>query len=246
MGAARPPIVTLDVFLEAIVTPRFVEVVEAPEALLHITSMMRQKFIETVELVDLSIFVELPLACLRGYTQCATEAWLAALQVRKEQPRVGANLLDGMGTATLTAPLLANIPGARFPLALVFALPLHHVRPNPGDPKMFFNFRFEVECVFMLLGSWRWCTASFDGRQLVEKLHLGFTITFVRVVPPAVPERESRPQATMIRVIKCVGLAHKTDTLPGVWVTPRLFVPSKLVILVVLHCSAVVLYSLLR
>ena len=171
---------------------------------------------------------------------------MAALQVRKEPPRVGANLLDGMGTATLTARLLANIPGARFPLALVFALPLHHVRPNPGDPNMFFNFRFEVECVFMLLGSWRWCTASFDGRQLVEKLHLGFTITFVRVVPPAVPERESRPQATMIRVIKCVGLAHKTDTLPGVWVTPRLFVPSKLVILVVLHCSALVLYSLLR
>jgi hypothetical protein len=98
MGAARPPIVTLDVFLEAIVTPRFVEVVEAPEALLHIT----------------------------------------------------------------------------------------------------------------------------------------------------VPERESRPQATMIRVIHCVGLAHKMDTLPGVWVTPRLFVPSKLVILVVLHCSALVLYSLLR
>ena len=109
---------------------------------------------------------------------------MAALQVRKEPPRVGANLLDGIGTATLTAQLLASIPGARFPLALVFALPLHYVRPDPGDPPKKFDLRFEGGCVFMLHRAWRWCTASFDDRQLGEKLHLGFTIMLVRVVPP--------------------------------------------------------------
>ena len=145
--------------------------------------MMRQKIIENVELVDLPIFVDLPLACLRGYTQCATEAWLAGLQVLKEPPRVGANLLDGMASAAYS-PAACKHNRCKASACLIFALPLHYVRPDPGDPQKKFDLRFEGGCVFMLHRAWRWCTASFDDRQLGEKLHLGFTIMLVRVVPP--------------------------------------------------------------
>ena len=93
----------------------------------------------------------------------------------------------------------------------------------------------------------RWGTAP---RKLVQVLQLRVgaevAVGFVRLVPPAIPQRERCPEAVVVGVVQGVRRADEPDARAGVRPAPRLVVRRKFVPLRILDRLPVVEDRLLR